>query len=419
MKHISYYIYATFCIGMLFTACQQEEDIAAPESKSKELILSAESVSDRVEVATRANGNTFFTNGKEIKLSITPSGDNAKAQPYTYKYENGTFKGKNDGNKFFFQMNDDYYISQLVAQWPADRKEKPIEEDGTINIPTDQRLLDDYRKADWLTANVENSTASATGIMPTDAPVPLHFKRDNARLEFEVQGQHAYGQTITSLILELQLNAGNSTTIQSSSTPKPTAFWAYCNPETGHAEVILPGGSALTTPKTNYMIGRIAVARRTEYTGTVIMPEQLNITLEANTSYKVTLTPRGDNLIASIHIGGFGQDEEGIGLPFQLPTAISETDVYGIENVNQLMTLSYILREYKVGTSTQPESEFDEKVSAIDWKKQKYKLTANIVIPSELIWKPIIKETELPEKNFSLGNYTITQNDSPISFFKD
>lgn len=410
MKHISYYILATFCAGMLFTACQQEEDITTPESGSKPLTLSAESVSDRKEAATRANGNTFFTNGKQIKLLIIPNNSDEVTKTYTYK--NAIFSGKDEDNTFYFQMNDDYFISKLVAQWPAVREDAPIESDGTVNIPTDQRILDNYRKADWLTAEFAANTSTAEGIMPTDAPVPLHFVRNNARLEFEVQGQHAYGQDITSLILELQLKGSDGT------TTKATAFWAYCNPETGHAEVILPGGSALTTPKANYMIGRIAVAGKTEYTGTVIMPEQLNITLEPNTSYKVTLTPRGDNLIASIHIGGFGQDEEGIGLPFQLP-AVDKNGVYAINNASQLMTLSYILREYKVGTSTTPESEFDKDVNAIDWMSQQYKLTADITIPNDLIWKPVTKDTELPEANFSLNNHTITQDVNSISFFKE
>lgn len=410
MKHISYHILATFCIGMLFTACQQEEDIATPESGLKALTLSAESISDRQEAATRANGNTFFTNGKQVKLFITPDGGNEVSKTYTYN--NGVFGGKNEDDKFYFQMNDNYFISKLIAQWPADRKNTPIESDGTVNIPTDQRSPDNYRKADWLTAEFKDNTSASEGIMPTDAPVPLHFKRNNARLEFEVQGQSAYGQKISSLILELQLKVGTAT------TPKATAFWAYCNPVTGHAEVILPGGSKLTTPNKDHMIGRIAVADKNEYTGTVIMPEQLDITLEPNTSYKVTLTPRGDNLIASIHIGGFGQDEEGIGLPFQLPATIGETDIYGINNASQLMTLSYILREYKVGTSTESESKFDESVKAIDWKNQKYKLTGDIAIPSELTWKPVTKDTELPEANFYTNGKTITQDGKPISFFK-
>lgn len=411
MKHISYYIVATFCAGMLFTACQQEEDTATPKSGSKPLTLAAESVSDRKEAATRANGNTFFTNGKQIKLLITPNGSSSEVTK-TYTYANGVFSGKDKDNTFYFQMNDNYFISKLVAQWPIDRKNTPIQSNGTVNIPTDQRSLNDYRKADWLTAESETNNSTAEGIMPTDAPVPLHFVRNNARLEFEVQGQHAYGQNITSLILELQLKGSDDT------TTKATAFWAYCNPETGHAEVILPGGSALTTPKADYMIGRIAVVGKTEYTGTVIIPEKLNITLEPNTSYKITLTPRGDNLIASITIGGFGQDEEGIGLPFQLP-AVDENGVYAINNASQLMTLSYILREYKVGTTTTPESEFDKSVNAINWKSQQYKLTADITIPIELTWKPVTKDTELPEASFSLNSHTITQNNSTISFFKE
>lgn len=414
MKHISYYILATFCAGALFTACQQEEGIATSESGPKELTLSAESVSDREEVTTRANGNTFFKDGKQIKLLITPNGSAEITKTYTYK--TGIFSGSTDDQKFFFQMNDDYFVSKLVALWPEKREEsdKPIE-NGTINenLPTDQRNPDNYQKADWLTAEYNNNSATTEGIMPTDAPVPLHFKRNNARLEFEVQGQHAYGQEISSLILELQLKDLNTSAITAA------AFWAYRNEETGHAEVILPSGSKLTTPKANHMIGRIAVAGKTEYTGTVIIPEVLDITLEPNTSYKVTLTPRGDNLIASIEIGGFGQDEEGIGLPFQLPTKISETDVYGINNASQLMTLSYILREYKVGTSTKPEGDFDAKVSAINWKDQKYKLTENITIPAGLTLKQVTT-AELPFDNFDTNSYTVKQegSDIVISFFK-
>lgn len=411
MRHIFHYIIATACAGTLFTACQQEENIGIPGSGPKELTLSAESVSDRIEATTRAYGNTFFENGNKIKLSITPSGASATTVYKTYTYKNGVFSGNNDDNKYYFKMNDSF-ISRLVAQWPADRKDPPIDPDGTVNIPTDQRTLNEYRKADWLTSEFKSSTSTVEGIMPTDAPVPLHFTRNNARLEFEVQGQNAYGQSISSLILELQLKDLNA------SSPKATAFWAYCNPETGHAEVILPGGSKLTTSEMDYMIGRIAVAGRTEYTGTVIIPEKLDIELKANTSYLVTLTPRGDNLIASITIGGFGQDEEGIGLPFQLPAVISGTNIYGIKNASQLMTLSYILREYKVGSTTDKESDFDKQVKAIDWKSQKYELTDNIAIPSGLIWKPVAGDTELPISNFDLNGHTITGDGGTISFFK-
>lgn len=414
MKYIPNYILATICAGALSTACQQEEYTPSSNDNPKELLLSSESISDRIEANVRANGNTFFSDKyKLIKLFITPSGTGSKEVEKIYTYTNRIFKGNDDANKYYFQMND-AYISKLVAKWPSERgtgDDSAIGADGTVSIPTDQRSLDNYRKADWLTASVENSSNTIEGIMPTDAPVPLHFTRNNARLEFEIQGQNAYGQSITSLILELQLAGSNGTT-------KATAFWAYPNEETGHAEVILPGGSKLTTPRANYMIGRIAVAGKKNYTGTVIMPDQLNIDLKANTSYLVTLTPRGDNLIASITIGGFGQDEEGIGMPFQLPTP-DPKGVYEINNAAQLMTLSYILREYKVGSTSTSESEFDQKVSAIEWHEQTYKLVSDIVISEDLIWKPVTKDSELSESNFDLNGFTITQKSETISFFKD
>ncbi len=423
MKNIYHYIlFTTLCTGAALTACQQEDaDLSSGTAPGKkELTLSAASVSDRVEAGSRAHGNTFFTNGKEIKLEITLSTSGATVQGYTYTYKDGTFKGKDKANTYYFQMNDTY-IKTLVARWPAERKEEDTAIDANgepnANFPTDQRELEDYRKADWLTASYDGSGTNAQeGIMPTDAPVPLHFIRNNARLEFEIQGQNAYGQSITSLILELQLATEGSTT--KATETKSYAFWAYCNKETGHAEVIVPGGSKLTCGA-DYMIGRIAVAGKKEYTGTVIMPKALDIELKANTSYLITLTPRGDNLVANIHIGGFGQDEEGIGIPFQLPTE-GDNDVYGISNANQLMTLSYILREYKVGTETDKEKGFDESVSAINWKEQKYKLLNNITIPEKCTWKPVTKETELPEANFDSNDCTITDSEGNLlSFFKD
>ena len=414
MKNIYHYIlFATLCTGAAFTACQQEDtDLSSDAAQEKkELTLSVASISDRVEAGSRANGNSFFSKDDRIKLKITPSTSDSK--DCTYKYNNGTFKGLAPTTTYYFQMNDTY-IKSLVALWPAERNEDDLAlgTDGNINanFPTDQRTEANYRKADWLTANYDgSSTDTQEGIMPTDAPVPLHFTRNNARLEFEVQGQNAYGQSITSLILELQLGYGSGT----STITK--AFWAYPNPTTGHAEVIVPGGSKLTCTA-NYMIGRIAVAGKTEYTGTVIIPEELNITLEANTSYLVTLTPRGDNLIASIHIGGFGQDEEGIGIPFQLPVP-DNSGVYGISNANQLMTLSYLLREYKVGTGSS--IDFDAQVQAIKWAEKKYKLSNNITIPSECTWKPVTKGTELLEASFDYNGHTISTQDgsNPLSFF--
>lgn len=372
MRYKQYIVAASF--ALLLAACGQDETL--PAGNKGELRL-APAVENMTQVSVRSAGNAFFKEGDEIGITVKSSTDTGTGKAFTYTYKNSVFAG-NPG--YFFSL-DDSYITELTASWPKDGAESEIE--------TDQRTLENYRKADKMTA-----TTTLEGIMPTDAPVPLTFKHNNCRLVFELAGQNANGLKIESLILELQYNG------------KPAAFWAYCGEGganwDGNAALILDPAISIDSEE-QYMIGRITVAGSKEYTGTIFFPAT-DVKLQAGYSYLVTLTPRGDNLIASIHFGGWGQDEEGIGVPFQLPAKVaSNPDLYVISNAAQLVTLSYLIRNYPSPDGTN--------ANGTDWTKQNYTIT-NEINMAGIDWKSI-PSAKLPSASIG-GQENIKKLTGPL-----
>ncbi len=298
------------------TGCQEEE-VADNKSNKAELTFSAE-IQGEGSTQTRALGDDFFTQGGEIDVTITSSdADVTPTNPYHYIYgADRIFRG-NPG--FHFPLNDSY-ITELKASWPA-----------AANRPdtfvTDQRELVHYKLADWMTAT---HSVDLGGIMPTSAPVPLTFIRENIMLDFELVGQNTKGLDIQSLLIELH-NEDNS-----------KAYWAYCENPNGHAELILPNGTSIFAPE-NYLIGRITVSNNDNYT--IIFP-QTDLAFESGKRYLVTLTPQGYYMSAYVVIGGWneGQDE-GLGIPFQQPVP-NPDGTFTIENPVQLITMSYLIRHY-------------------------------------------------------------------------
>ena len=270
-----------------------------------------------VEAFTRAIGDDFFTDGGQIDVTLTTLHEPAQA---VYSYIYGVDRIFHGNPPFRFSLDDDY-ITSLKAEWPSEA----VRGQG---IKTDQRLLADYKQADWM-----SFTAGAEiieyGIMPTDAPVPLTFTRENSMLEFELVGQNTEVLNIQSLIFELQIKG------------VPTACWAYCGNPNGHAELILEAGTVISSAD-EYLIGRVSVSDDSQYT--IIFPET-NVTLEAGKRYLVTLTPQGYNMNTYVFIAGFSDGENGIGIPFQQPTP-DVNGTFRIDNFTQLSTMAYLIRHY-------------------------------------------------------------------------
>ena len=310
------FIITLLLLGGLFYSCQKEDTESAVTSGE---LTFAPVIKEMSSTGNRAIGDDFFVTGSDILVTITSSKTGTTEQNFTYTYgANRIFKG-NPG--YYFSL-DDSYITSLTAKWPAE----DIRNQGLI---TDQRVLADYKSADWMSGGV---SSEANGIVPTDAPVPLVFSRENVLLDFELVGQNTTGLNIESLLIELQ----------SSDNEGAKAFWAYCGNPNGHAELIMHAGSRILSPD-NYLIGRIRVTGQpTDYT--VIFPKT-DLTLEAGHRYLVTLTPQGYFMDPYVYIAGFEDGEGGIAIPFQQPTPDLDGN-FVIETPVQLVTMSYLVRHY-------------------------------------------------------------------------
>lgn len=312
MKNIKYILSVIFA-ALILSACSKEEGINT--SSDDELTFSA-TVQDIAGIGKQSIGQDFFAVGQSIDVSILSSKSGATTQSFVYTYgSDGIFRG-NPGYRFPL---DDTYISHLTAVWPSGA----IRTQGMI---TDQRTAENYQLADWISAT---AATTADGIMPTSAPVPLTFTRENTMLDFELVGQNSEGVDIQSLVIEVHTG------------DQAQAYWAYCENPNGHAQLILEAGSKLLSPD-NYLIGRLKANPDTDYT--IIFP-QTDIVLDAGKRYLVTLTPQGYHMYLYAMIGGWDQGEDGIGIPFQQPTPDVNGE-FAIETPLQLITMSYLVRHY-------------------------------------------------------------------------
>lgn len=303
-NNLLYCLMAAALSGVAFTACQSDDN--APDFAGETELSFVPTVAEMgsQENLTRvADTKKFFQKGDEITVEITTSRKDATATPYTYKLDDkDTFTGG-----FRFSL-DNTYIKTLTAKWPT---QEVRDEEG---IKLDQRKWEDYQKADRLTA----TNSAAQNLMPTAEPVPLTFKHEQSRFTFRMAGQNANGLNIEALILELQCD------LKDEQGKRPCAFWAYCDNTETASLILVPGielkgnnkGGDYTIVNDRYMIGMATVGNATtRYRGGIWLDEKVALTLEENTDYLVTLTPEGYNLVASITLGGFGQEEGYIGVP--------------------------------------------------------------------------------------------------------
>lgn len=371
MKRINTYITPLlFASVLLLGACSEAgvPDGVTEDGKGAALSLLPTVEGMQSQSLTRAT-NMFFSDKDEISIEITTSlmklDDAAKS--YTYAYDNGTFKGK-DNKGFFFQL-DNTSITSLTATWPSKESKKDK------GIVLDQRKDADFQQADELEAKVEQCN-----IMPTAAPLPLIFRHKQSRLTFKLAGQNANGLYIESLILELKYYDADA------NDNVAGAFWAHTRTDNGFAELILPAGTAIKAENVDqtvnsgsrYMIGMVTLNGPTKYTGGIWVDVETKVELEAGYEYIVTLTPEGYNLVASFSIGGFNQDEGYIGIPIQLPTVTNGTQ-YSIDNSTQLVTLSRLLSG-------------DVKIETVaDWEGRTYTLKKNLKLSksADKWYKPI------------------------------
>lgn len=361
------YIVAAIAGMSLFTACQSD-DTSIAEANEKELTLYPTVSNMGQQILTRAAANNFFKSGDEVTVKVTTNRLSGNKSSHTYSYDaTGTFSGIN--NPFRFKL-DNTYITQLVASWPTDA----IRTEGII---TDQRKFEEYRKADWLSAE-----AKTTNILPTAEPVPLLFEHEQSRLTFRVAGQNAYGIDIKDLIVELDA------VLEEGKGAEKAAFRAHCKAD-GTAELILPAGTKIApdgTEGSRSLIGLVTLDSRDEavkdYRGSIYIPGNTNITLKKNTDYLVTLTPQGYDLYAQITINGFSQGEGYVGIPIQMPKKMEgEEEHYSIDTPLQLVTLSLLLQGYIKS----------EEAVAGEWNTYTYTLKEGLVMTenAKLYYKPI------------------------------
>lgn len=368
--NVKSFIYIALAIaGMgLLNACQNEE-IPAAETNEKELSFYPTVRSMEQQVLTRAATNTFFKTGDEVTVSVTTDRASNNSSSHIYTYDaTGTFTG--GSNPFLFKL-DDTYIVQLKASWPT----QEVRDEGII---TDQRDFEEYRKADWLSAEAE-----AKNILPTDEPVPLHFEHEQSRLTFRIAGQNAYGIYIKDLIVGLDADLGNG-------SPEEAAFRAHCLDD-GTAELILPAGTKIAPggeAGSRALIGLVTLDSRDEeikdYRGSIYIPGNTDITLKPNHDYLVTLTPEGYDLYAHITVDGFPQSEGYVGIPIQMPKKIDGSDnQYSIDTPLQLVTLSLLLQGGYIKS---------EEAVAGQWSTYTYTLKEGLTMTenAKLYYKPII-----------------------------
>ena len=347
MKKIFYIGIA--CATLLAAAgCQKEAGL-----RSRGELSFAPVVKD-LQTVTRADGNDFFEPGFGIDVNITTTAKEKDTYSYVYN-SNGTFQGN---PPFRFTMDDDY-ITTLEAVWPAGY-------DEAAPFITDQREFENFRQADRLKA-----TGVLSGVMPTEAPVPLYFERQNTMLEFELAGQNSVGLVIKSLLIELQAPSGT-----------PTAYWAYCGTEDGHAQLILPPDTKISAAE-GYLIGTLTVVPDDHYT--IIFPKT-EVTLEAGKRYMVTLTPQGYPMNIYAFIGGWNQGEDGIGIPFQEPTPNVDGS-FLIDTPQRLITMSYLMRNYADGAT-------------FDWATRTYVISDGLAAQLNTDWASkyvALSRTEFPD----------------------
>lgn len=300
-NNLLYYLMVTTLSSVAITACQSEDTLDEAGETSLSLAPSIEEMGNQ-ESVTRTTAANFFAKGDKISVDITTNRTTNANSVTTYTLDaNGIFTGD-----FRFNL-DNTYITQLDARWPNDEVRK------NEGIKLDQRILEDFQKADRLKAHTKT-----VNIMPTAEPVPITFEHEQSRFTFRMAGQNANGLNIQEIILELQHD------LNSDGQKESCAFWAYCNNTEEASLILVPGielkggsnGGDYTIVNKRYMIGMATVGNaQTQYRGGIWLDENIALTLKPNTDYLVTLTPEGYDLYATISIHGFGQNEGYIGVP--------------------------------------------------------------------------------------------------------
>lgn len=295
-NNLLYCLMATALSGVALTACQSDDN--APDFAGETELSFVPTVTEmgsQQNLTRVADTKKFFKEGDKITVKIKTSRKDAKPDTCTYTLKDGIFTGG-----FRFSL-DNTYIDTITAFWPTQDVRK---KEG---IKLDQRKWEDYLKADRLKSHPSSANKN---IMPTAEPVPLTFEHEQSRFTFRMAGQNANGLNIEALILELQHD------LDGNGTKDPCAFWAHCDSTETASLILVPGIELKGNGTDRYMIGMATVGNaQTQYRGGIWLDAKVALTLKPNTDYLVTLTPEGYNLVASITLGGFGQNEGYIGVP--------------------------------------------------------------------------------------------------------
>lgn len=355
------WINAVLALGLALTLAACRNDSVEPvETADGQMLTFLPSVKGmNEEPVSLRSGNMFFEEGDTITVTITTSREGASAKEYPYTYKGGTFTGG------FLFTPDNTSIANLEAYWPE--KNSPARK----AIITDQRKREDYRLANRMTAKV-----SSANILPTSEPVPLIFEREQSRLTFRLAGQNANGLIIKKILLEINADLDDGEGV------KGVCFWAYCEEDgTLNATMILPAGVQLgpnSASDGREKIGLVTVGTKgdtdpsNDYRGIIYIPNSTHITMQPNYEYLVTLTPEGYDLNATIEISGFTPSEGRVAIPFQLPVDSDNNEVYEIDTVAQLVTISWLL-----------EGDLNGELQSV-WSSRTFDITAPITVSDKI-----------------------------------
>ena len=338
MKQISFILGLAGLFMMIsISSCNDEPINNSLELSSKELTLYA-NVDGVSSHATRTTDNYgfAFVEGDTVDLWV-----NGEEKARKYSFENHMLSGSTEGDKFYFSI-DNRPINTLVSQWPTAF--------GREDFPTFQGSEEEFKRADWLRAEMDNVQATGTSI-------PIHYKHENSRLVFELPD---YAGSLSALSLQIGYDT----------------YEGYIPSEMNRSELILR--PALITINASHNNNYILVDN---VPMPLVFTSNITINMLAGYSYVITLTRKGDNLNFRISIHGFSNSDNEIAVPFE-----RDADGYfPIEAEHQLRAARSLATKYL-------------------WHYEKFKLVNDIVLTSE--WQPI--EAGLFSGEFDLNGYSVT-----------
>ena len=167
MKQIRFILSLTVLLTIvLLSSCENEQTNNSLELSSRELTLHANV--DGVSSSKTRSSDSYgfaFVDGDTVDLCV-----NGEEKARKYSFETNMLAGDTESDKFYFSI-DNRPVNTLVSQWPTSF--------GREDFPTFQGSEEEFKRADWLRAEMNNVQATGTSI-------PIHYQHQNSRLVFEL-----------------------------------------------------------------------------------------------------------------------------------------------------------------------------------------------------------------------------------------